>query len=242
MAYQYDYIMSLGYNCEVSFRLIDYYGTINPFLYSWSFELDRELFLKSLLNINSIFTEEISVADDHMFKCDQYQIKFHPRYEIFPQYGEYTKEQYDEALKELQSRISHLKEKTITAFQSDKKKLFFIKVENKGEENNIEYIKNLYSTLKNICYKDSFTIVCVLEKKALTKKIKRIENTNLLICSLRSFAPKKHTDVMGDLIGWSKIFNSINRGEENSYFKNVLRREMETIPQIIMNKINKLRK
>ena len=41
-------IVSLGYNCEISFRIEDYYGKLDSYLFSWSFEDSRKGFIKAL--------------------------------------------------------------------------------------------------------------------------------------------------------------------------------------------------
>ncbi|MDO4466484.1 MAG: hypothetical protein Q4C49_05685 [Bacillota bacterium] len=236
---KYDYVMSLGFNCEVSFRLTDYFNEISTYLYSWCGELDRDLFVESLSHMDSIFKNGVSVTEENLLNCDTFQIKFHPRHELFPAVGEYTQQQFEEAKEELDNRLSHLKEKTKKAFKSEKKKLFFIKVEDKGEQSNIEYIQKLYSTLKKNCAENSITLVCTLEKKALTKSIKDLETEDLLIRSIYCFAPIKHTDVFGDVIGWYKVINGVVQEKNNKYFSNLLKREWNTLPGKVIYRIKR---
>ena len=47
-------LVSLGYNCEVSFRLEDYYGKLDSYLFSWSFEDSRSGFIKALENMEDV--------------------------------------------------------------------------------------------------------------------------------------------------------------------------------------------
>ena len=52
---KYDVVAGLGYNCEISFRLENFYGHINAFPFSWSYVLEREYFPKVLENIELLF-------------------------------------------------------------------------------------------------------------------------------------------------------------------------------------------
>ena len=49
---KFDEIVSLGTDCEISQRLTDIFinGKFEHYLYTWSFEYDRSLFLESLKN------------------------------------------------------------------------------------------------------------------------------------------------------------------------------------------------
>ena len=128
----YDKVVSLGYNCEVSFRIEDYFGAIDAMPFSWSFTLNRDKFADAMRAPENLLSEGITVRDDHMLMCNRYELKFHPRYSIFPQFGEYTEEQLQEATAELKERVKHLAEKFNNLCKSDLKTLFVMKVEDKG--------------------------------------------------------------------------------------------------------------
>ena len=96
-------IVSLGYNCEISFRIEDYYGKLDSYLFSWSFEDSRKGFIKALENIEDVFEGDLELCPDHMIRDKKYQIRFHPRYDILPKFGETTDKQFEEAVKELKS-------------------------------------------------------------------------------------------------------------------------------------------
>ena len=144
----YDVIASLGYNCEISFRLENYFGSINALPFSWSFVLKRETFPQTLAEIDRLFTGEVELLEDHMILCKNCNIKFHPRYDVLLREGNVSEESFQEAVKELRQRVAHLRDKWKALLLGDKKSLFFMKVENKGESSNISYIKEVYQALE----------------------------------------------------------------------------------------------
>ena len=187
----FDVIMSLGYNCEISFRLENFLGKIDAMPFSWSYVLERERFPKVLENMDILFTGELSLQEDHMIKCENTQIKFHPRYDILRVDGQVTDASYEKAVEELQGRVAHLKEKFTGVINSDKKILFFMKVEDKGTENNIAYVKAVEAVLKQKCKQGMFQLVVLMEKQAITQEILQLENDCLSIRSLKKFAPRR---------------------------------------------------
>ncbi len=214
----FDVITSLGYNCEISFRLENYFGSINALPFSWSFVLDREKFPQTLADIDKLFADEVELMDDNMIKCKNYDIKFHPRYDVLLKEGVPTEETTQMAVEELRKRVFHLKEKWKELFTSQKKTVFLMKVEDKGEDTNLKYIQDVYQVLQQKYISGKFMLVVLLERKAATEKIKAIESEQLKIRTLKRFAPKKHTDTMGDVWGWWKVLNEITGEKCWKYF------------------------
>ena len=245
----YDVITSLGYNCEVSFRLENYFGKINAMPFSWSFELNRDLFVEALEHIDDLFAGEVKLWDDQMI-CDvKYQIKFHPRYDILRKYGEPTEETYAECVEELRGRVGHLKEKYKKLLVSGQSTLFIMKVEDKGEEDNIAYVKKIMDVLQRNYISGRYTLAAVFEEQAATGAVKALENIYgencLRICTLKKFAPKKHTDTMGDTAGWKRILSELTGEESDGYDKRLFQRRKHWLKEVLKNKtkgmIRKLR-
>lgn len=245
----YDVITSLGYNCEVSFRLENYFERINAMPFSWSFELNRDLFAEVLDNIDDLFTGEVKLWDDQMI-CDiKYQIKYHPRYDILRKYGEPTEETYAECVEELRGRVGHLKEKYKKLLVSGQSTLFIMKVEDKGEEDNIAYVKKIMDVLQRNYISGRYTLAAVFEEQAATGAVKALENIYgencLRICTLKKFAPKKHTDTMGDTAGWKRILSELTGEESDGYDKRLFQRRKHWLKEVLKNKtkgmIRKLR-
>ena len=52
---QFQNIVSLGYNCEVSFRIEDFtHEKINSYPFSWSYISDHKKFLEALQNLDDV--------------------------------------------------------------------------------------------------------------------------------------------------------------------------------------------
>lgn len=210
----YDRVVSLGYNCEVSFRIEDYYGSIDAMPFSWSFTLNRDKFPEAIRNSGELLSEGITVRDDHMLMCNKYELKFHPRYSIFPQFSEYTQEQLDEATKELKERVKHLSDKFEQLFGSDLRTLFVMKVEDKGTDSNCKYILDVYEALKEKYTSGKFTLAVVLLNESINESVRALENEQIKVFGLKKFAPVKHTNIMGDIKGWRNVFWTLDPNQE----------------------------
>lgn len=218
----YDVVTSLGYNCEISFRIEDYIGKIVAMPFSWSFVVDRNYFAKAIENMEDLFTGDVTVTDNHMFMCEKYKIKFHPRYSIFPQYGEYTEQQKEDALNELKSRIEHLKGSFVELCKSGKNTLFILKVEDKGDEDNAEFIKSVDEVISKR-YTGKYSIAVVMLKGCVGDAVRSMESDRIEIFELKKFAPQKHTNIMGDVLGWYKMFSKVI-GIKNHFYQSVWKR------------------
>lgn len=214
----FDVITSLGYNCEISFRLENYFGSINAMPFSWSFILEREKFPQTLADIDQLFADEVELLEDNMILCKNCGIKFHPRYDLLLKDGVPTKESTQKAVEELQQRVSHLKDKWKQLFNSPRETVFLMKVENRGEESNQKYIQQVYQVLQEKYTSGKFTLVVLMEKGAVTENILQLDSENLKVRTLRCFAPKKHTDTMGDVWGWWHILNELTGEKHWKYF------------------------
>ena len=98
-------------NCEVSFQIEKYLGKIDASLFSWAFIENEELFLDALNNIDNIFSDKISCAEqtEDMFWCEQYRIAFHGRTNkklmLDDNNNIINETLYDECISELRNRI-----------------------------------------------------------------------------------------------------------------------------------------
>ena len=229
----FDVVMSLGYNCEISFRLENFFGKIEAMPFSWSYILERNNFPQVIENIDSLFVGELTLLEDNMIKCENTQIKFHPRYEILLSGGQSTEDSFAAAKEELRGRVEHLKEKFIRILESEKAILFIMKVEDKGEEANLSYIKAVKSVLKKKCQNDRFMLLVVMEKDAITEHIRGIEDVNLKVRGVKKFAPRKHTDTMGDVRSWKKILQEATGEKGSGYYKRLNRKRVEWVKAVL---------
>lgn len=62
-------VISLGYNCEVSYRIEDLLGRkIDSYPFSWAYVMDNHAFLKCLENLEDVLENEIEILPSGMFK------------------------------------------------------------------------------------------------------------------------------------------------------------------------------
>ena len=236
---KYDVVASIGYNCEISFRLENFYERINAMPFSWSYVLDRDSFPGVLKNIEPLFAGEVRLLDDNMILCENTNIKFHPRYEILLKDGSVSEESLAEATEELKSRVAHLKRKYKDLLVSNKKTLFLFKVENKGEKSNIQFIKNVLEALQETYVSGNFTVAALIEKGALTPEIKQLENEQIKIRVLKQFAPRKHTDIAGDVMGWYRILKELTGDAGRGYWKRLWKVRREWFFAVLKKKLLK---
>lgn len=229
----FDVVTSLGYNCEISFRLENYFGSINAMPFSWSFILEREKFPQALDNIDKLFADEVELLEDNMILCKNYNIKFHPRYDILLKDGAPTEESTRMAVEELQQRVSHLKEKWKELVKSQKETIFLMKVENMGEAANLKYIQEVYQVLQKKYISKKFVLVVLMERGTDTEKIRGLETEKLKIRTLKRFAPKKHTDTMGDVWGWWRILNELTGKKNWKYFGRLWKKRMSWFVAVV---------
>lgn len=229
----FDVIVSLGYNCEVSFRLENYFGSINAMPFSWSFVLEREKFPQTMDDIDRLFEDEVELLEDNMILCKNCNIKFHPRYDILLKDGCPTGESTRMAVEELQQRVSHLKAKWKELLVSQKKTVFLIKVQNKGEEDNLKYIQEVYQVLQKKYLSGKFILVVLMEQKAVTERIRNLQSEKLKVRTLKRFAPKKHTDTMGDVWGWWRILNELTGKRQWKYFLRLWKKRVSWLLAVV---------
>ncbi|MBR5994199.1 MAG: hypothetical protein IK018_10370 [Lachnospiraceae bacterium] len=235
----YDKVVSLGYNCEVSFRIEDYFGSIDAMPFSWSFTLNRDKFADAMREPEKLLSEGITVRDDHMLMCNRYELKFHPRYSIFPQFGEYTEEQLTEATAELTDRVKHLADKFNNLCNSDLRTLFVMKVEDKGTEDNKKYIESVLNTLNTKYVSGNFTLAAVVLESAVNDDILALASDKVKIFSVKKFAPIKHTNIMGDMSGWKYIFSVLepDLAGKNKFYSKVNARRRKWFFETLKRKL-----
>lgn len=222
----YDNIVSLGYNCEVSFRIKDYKkSAIDSYVYSWAYICDEDLFLNSLDNIDDILNGSITLLPWGMFKCDKYELSFHTicnKYRLFDADNNLIQENVDRAKDELISRTNHLKNKFNELLKSDKKTLFVMKIRKK--DNIIGYVQKVYTTLNNKYISGEFTLLVVIEEDTYNEEWKSLESEKLKIRTIKSYAPDSDTEYGGDIDGWMRVLSEFNLKKETSVKMNNLKK------------------
>ena len=207
---RYDEIISLGYNCETSFMIDNYRNELNSYVYNWAFINDRKKFIDSLNNLDKILSEKITLLPWRMFKCEKYNINFHPAKtlegKLFNADGSTNDENIEFAIVELKSRVQYLAKKLSNLFKSNKNTLFIIKIKGNNVENDLAYIKDLYETIKHLHISGKFTLCCIFEEKSFSSKISKLESDNLKIRKVNFFSNEATAIKNSDNNGWNKIF------------------------------------
>ena len=111
----FDHIVSLGYNCEVSYRIKEYTRKdIDSYPLSWAYMLDQRQIVHVLEHINEMLTENLKLCMDGMFSCDILNVKFHTKvsHENLKSMNSSELEIFKtSALEEMQTRFSYLLKK-----------------------------------------------------------------------------------------------------------------------------------
>ncbi len=216
--YGFDHIVSLGYNCEVSFRIQDYLqGSVESYPFTWAYILDQASMgdiLEKAWNAD-IVGKQWEVNGANMFVFSENKISLHSKghdEKVRDDSGKIIKEWEQKALSELKSRMSHLCEKFKMLSTGGESVLFLMKIKSATTQEMAEYIKQTASFLSNHFQKDKYFYVAVVEEKTAIEELEKIFDSrdNMAIDSVKQFAPDSDTKDGGDLNGWKDILKYYN--------------------------------
>lgn len=239
----YDEVISLGYNCEISFRIRDYYGKLCSWPFSWTYILDRDAFISALNNLDEVFQGEVHICQDDrvnsMIECDKYHICFHPRGEYVSIDGTIPIAIFPQAVAELRQRVKYLVEKFETAMSDGEKNyIFFIGLTDNGKTCDKEFIVNLENALNHICLKQNYTLVVVVPKKRYSKELEQLNTDKVKIRTIKYFGKQKCNDISTDMFGWGRIFREF-LGDDNiwSFYRRINSHRLKRIISAIGRRI-----
>ncbi len=214
-------IYSLGMNCEVTYQIERFFGTIDSCLFSWAFVLDDNLFLEAIKNINDIFEHDVHfhMPSADMFIDEKYQITFHGRTNKQEMFNEEDQiidmNKYNDAIAELTSRIDHLKTKWKKQTSCEDKTVFIKKLwwpdynAQTDRKRIISYIEDFYNTFDSITSGD-YLLCIVIEDSNCSSEIKKLESDRLWIRTVDFFSPIDNTQFGADDSSWDKILQEID--------------------------------
>ena len=206
----YDHIVSLGYNCEVSFRIKDHYGDVEPYFFTWVYVRNRKKQCAFLENRHLFMSGDIEYlpGSGGMFLDTATDFAIHSRMkdEELLINGEEQKENMLSAVKEMKERYSHLLDKTFSMFSDGTSALFVVKVAEGNADEICAFLQDLLGLLERLCTRKVFTLLCVTTH-AMKEKILHMESANLKVRSVSHFADDAHTDSTGDMDGWDNVFS-----------------------------------
>lgn len=239
---KFDNIVGIGYNCEISFRIRNYFGKIDSQLFSWAYVYDREKFLDAFEYPEKIYSGDMILKDNGMFECGVTKLSFHPRHEILEDGSRDEEERIQWCKDELKQRVEHLKKKHKTLLSGDRNTLFLLKVKPDTEEQDIEFIKNVYELIHNMYHSGRFMLVVLFPEKRVTEAIRELETEKLKVRTLRWFPPQKHTDIASDSRRWAQIFYEFCGGNKKEFFRRERKQRYKIIPGMIKYKLVRILK
>ena len=206
------HIISLGYNCEISFRIRDYYGKLDSTIYSWCYIKNRKDFLKSLDDPNCLVDDEKYLNSNGMYQCRNYDILFHTKVskeELFSENEEIRLAAEKKAQIEMKERYTYLSQKFQSIVRSKEDTLYIIKMQPWENDvgKNMQFLRELQKKFTDFASSDCFRILVVLEKKIQNLPLLALENQKLYIRFVDYYAADNETENGGDIEGWNSILS-----------------------------------
>lgn len=204
----YDHIVSLGYNCEVSFRIEDYLNAkekkLESFLFTWVYVLEREKMIRSILYPENILEGKYTFLPWGMLVDEYSKCSFHLRngHDIDLLEEPEKTVRLDAAVAELKDRVKHLILKQENLFFSDESTLFVMKVRHETDEKDYLFIKSLAETLSEKYKSGAYDLICIFEGGYNGR---REFDNHVHIESVKKFADDSETKQGGDIEGWIDI-------------------------------------
>lgn len=215
----FDHYISLGYNCEVSYRIEDYLKKpIDSYPFTWAYVHDLRKFADGLSDPEDILAHEMTPdGDSDMFRSVKYGMSFHVRAskeQLFREDGSLRNEVAQPALKELRSRYKHLCFKWKALCGSDDRTLFVIKAG--GQDWCSDAMKEVFGRLTGAYYCDEggFRLLIVCERAYFDEeRAKTFANGDerILFAAVDRFAADSKTDTDGDIEGWMHALEYADR-------------------------------
>ncbi len=239
----FDHYVSLGYNCEVSFRIQDYLGKpIESYPLTWAYVHDLSRLAAALEKRGELLGRMLPQKGSDMFRDADYDIAFHVRAsadELFRADGSLREEIAEPALEELRSRYRHLTEKFSELLLSDDRTLFVLKVREDGYRQS--WLKNLFAFLVEnyFALSGGFRLLVVSEERWFNEKeAKRFwrGEDRILFATVENFAADDKTDRDGDIDGWMRAFAYADKDSASFFEKNKKHNANKTVRKIRLEK------
>lgn len=207
---KYDTYVSLGYNCEVSFRIQDFWGRLESYPLSWAYILNRNYLIEALNHLDKILTGDINVTPWHMVIDEDYKISLHLKLytdKLFLDDGTLDIFYASKSIFELKSRFSHLVNKFLDLLKSEKRTLFIIKV--LPTEVHEQWLIDLYNWLNIHYISGKWNLLIVLEERSEEPNGEFWSQAEkALIAKVPFFAPDSDTKLGGCPKEWGKILRN----------------------------------
>lgn len=205
--YRYDHILSLGYNCEVSFHIYRMFGFVESNPFAWVNARSTENMIRALEDIDGIGKDGWTLAGV-MWRDNRTNMLFHGKAPAETWLsGRFTQSDIDADRAELESRMSYLKKKFINMATGAGKLLFVFKYP-PDESPTPDHIMAILNALKKICARP-FELLMIFEEKMLRGVDLSVLPGNVHVETLLHYAPyRQATSIeLSDAAGWKRIWD-----------------------------------
>lgn len=215
----YDYIISLGYNCEISFRITDLLGNVESFLFTWVYVTNREKSLKTLDDLEGYKDIDFDILPYGMLEGKTTLMRFHPNEEKALMLN--PKDCNIELIKtNLKSKIKYLSTKTNDILASSSRLLFVMKIKVQNLEEDICFVKSVNMILAKKCNNFNYHLLCFIEKNKISQeyvnKIEKVNiNSHVSIKFVNCFANDAETKITGDIKNFLNAISNIYYGKKD---------------------------
>ena len=202
----FDHIVSLGYNCEVSFRIEEYQEkSIDSYPLSWAYVLKQEHLPFVLENLEQICTAELELNEWGMYLCKALQLTLHTNvpHANLPDMTAQQRREFDEqAQKEIRSRFRHLCDKWRNLLNGGESTLFLLKLQSWNKD--LNSLKKTAHWLRQNYRSGRFLLVVAVSDRTQAAEIAELLPDDSAVLCLSHFAEDNDTQNGGDREGWRR--------------------------------------
>lgn len=206
-ARRYGHVISLGYNCEVSFQFFQHYHFVESSLFAWSNTVNIDNLIHAVENPEILCRGTVENVNP-MWKCFNTDIHFHGRAPAKIWNFAPAKEIIEADKQELLSRIEHLKSKFIQTGCDGKNNLYIFKYPPIAEtaENAVDKINRLHTALRHIIT-NRFDLLIITEQNFCPQLEQLNNNPHIFIRRVKFFTPEEAvTGKKNDRKHWKRIW------------------------------------
>lgn len=196
---KFDYIFSLGYNCEPMFRFVRYFKFEESSIFNWAGFLSVQHLVDTLYNFDSIALNGFSDPTP-LYECNNTHIRVHGKF------YDAAEDKNEDVIKKdkvyLEEKFAYLKEKFKRILKDDSKKLYVAKIMDKDVDE--KQMDALYKAFVDIGA-NNFKLLFVCQEKALKGDYSA---KPYLVRTVKYFASDEDvTNKKYFKNGWDKIFD-----------------------------------
>jgi hypothetical protein len=202
----YRHVLSLGYNCEVSFQFYRTFRFVESNVFAWVNTMTVDNLICALADIDRIGSEGWAF-EGVMWRDVSTGIWFHGKtpMDVWTS-GRYTQSDLDADRIELEGRVAHLKKKFLEVARDGRSKLFVFKYP-PDETPDVNRVGKIHDVLVKLCEGPTDLLV-VLEERMLPALKDADLPPGVLTASVSHYTPVKQATAveLSDVDGWRRIW------------------------------------